>query len=72
MMPGMTGIELFEVVRSEQPDLENAFLFMCGGALTSEAATFLQEKHDSSLIKPVEPRDLKRRIEELIRQRARA
>ncbi len=52
MMPGMSGIELFERVRSERPGLEERIVFMTGGAFTTRAAEFLASVDNLRVEKP--------------------
>jgi signal transduction histidine kinase len=53
MMPEMTGMQLFEIVRRDLPALAERFVFMTGGAFTSSATSFLAEVPNPCLEKPV-------------------
>jgi PAS domain S-box-containing protein len=52
MMPGMSGIELYERVRTERPGLEQRIVFMTGGAFTARAAEFLASVDNLRVEKP--------------------
>jgi CheY-like chemotaxis protein len=42
MMPAMTGIELYEEVSKQRPELARRFVFMTGGTFTPESAAFVK------------------------------
>jgi two-component system, cell cycle sensor histidine kinase and response regulator CckA len=52
MMPGMSGIQLFEALKLKAPGLEQRLVFMTGGAFTPEAETFLDEISNARVEKP--------------------
>jgi nitrogen-specific signal transduction histidine kinase/CheY-like chemotaxis protein len=52
MMPGMSGVDLYEQLRAEQPGIERKFVFMTGGAFTSRAAEFLASVKNRRVDKP--------------------
>lgn len=52
MMPGMSGIELFRILASTRPGLEQKLVFMTGGAFTPEAEAFLEEIKNPRVEKP--------------------
>jgi PAS domain S-box-containing protein len=52
MMPGMSGIELFELIREERPGVEKRVVFMTGGAFTHRAAEFLASVENRRVEKP--------------------
>lgn len=52
MMPGMSGIELFRILASTRPGLEEKLVFMTGGAFTPEAEAFLDEIKNPRVEKP--------------------
>jgi DNA-binding NtrC family response regulator len=51
-MPGMSGIQLFEALKSKAPGLEQRLVFMTGGAFTPEAEAFLDEITNARVEKP--------------------
>jgi two-component system cell cycle sensor histidine kinase/response regulator CckA len=52
MMPNLTGSQVFDQARSEQPGIEARFIFMTGGVFTPWAADFLAKSHRPCLEKP--------------------
>ena len=52
MMPGLTGMDVFEQVSRELPALCRRFVFMTGGAVTERARKFLDGMPDQRLDKP--------------------
>jgi len=52
MMPGLSGHKLFETVCETTPDLRSRFVFISGGAVSSEAAIFLETCGCPVLAKP--------------------
>ena len=59
MMPGLSGIELFEIVVAKRPELAEAFVFMTGGAFTERAKEFLRTTSVSVIDKPFNLKDLR-------------
>ncbi len=58
MMPGMSGIELYEHLRRFAPDKADQLIFMTGGAFTEEAREFLAAVPNTQICKPVQSEDL--------------
>jgi PAS domain S-box-containing protein len=52
MMPGMSGIELYEELRDGRPALASRIVFMTGGAFTKRAAEFLAATENRRVEKP--------------------
>jgi CheY-like chemotaxis protein len=52
MMPGMSGIELFDALKVTSPGTEERLVFMTGGAFTPEAEAFLDEISNARVEKP--------------------
>jgi PAS domain S-box-containing protein len=52
MMPGMSGIDLFERLRDEGKGLEKRIVFMTGGAFTTPIAEFLASVENRRVEKP--------------------
>jgi CheY-like chemotaxis protein len=52
MMPGLTGMDVFDQISRELPDLCSRFVFMTGGAVTERARKFLDGMPDQRLDKP--------------------
>jgi CheY-like chemotaxis protein len=62
MMPGMTGLDLFERVRVVDPTTANAFVFATGG-ISPEFEARLAATGRRCLMKPCDAADLKRLLE---------
>ena len=52
MMPGMSGIDLYDRLREARPGLERRMVFMTGGAFTTRAAEFLASVDNRRIEKP--------------------
>jgi CheY-like chemotaxis protein len=66
MMPGVTGIDLYQWVRKRDADLAGRMLFITGGAFTPLARAFLRDVPNRYLEKPFESAALRSAIVELI------
>lgn len=58
VMPGETGMHLFEHVRRTRPELTSRFAFMTGGAFLPEADRFLQSVDNLRIEKPFDGKSL--------------
>ncbi|MHB8873912.1 MAG: response regulator [Myxococcaceae bacterium] len=54
MMPGMSGIEVYQKVQQASPRLAKRFVFLTAGVLSEEAHTFLAEAGNPTMRKPFE------------------
>lgn len=52
VMPGMTGMDLYERIAKERPGLEQRFVMMTGGAFTARARQFLENVPNACIEKP--------------------
>jgi DNA-binding NtrC family response regulator len=52
MMPDMTGMDLYEELARQRPDLTSRFIFMTGGTFTARARAFLEALDTAPLSKP--------------------
>jgi two-component system cell cycle sensor histidine kinase/response regulator CckA len=59
MMPEMSGMELFDKVTENLPEMSERFAFMTGGAFTDTANQFIENMTNKKLDKPFTPSDLK-------------
>jgi PAS domain S-box-containing protein len=59
MMPGMTGMDLYQELNRMAPDQAKRVVFMTGGAFTPRALSFLQEVPNPKLSKPLDVRQLR-------------
>jgi len=69
MMPGMTGMELYEHVLARSPDLAARMVFLTGGAFTQRASDFLASVPNVCLEKPFVPSGLREIVQDLVRRR---
>jgi CheY-like chemotaxis protein len=59
MMPGMSGVELYEVITRRFPELTSRIVFISGGAFTTGAMAFLERVPNERLEKPFTLRSLR-------------
>jgi signal transduction histidine kinase/ActR/RegA family two-component response regulator len=67
LMPKMSGMDLYEELRSKRPGLEERMVFMTGGAFTERAAQFLAIVPNPKMSKPFDLTEIER---VLVRARA--
>ncbi|HEX8702458.1 MAG TPA: ATP-binding protein [Myxococcaceae bacterium] len=60
MMPGLSGMDLYERLQEQKPELTSRFIFMTGGAYTPRARTFLETVPNGWLEKPFDAQQLHR------------
>src|SRR5205807_921393 len=63
-MPDMSGMELHAAVRAQMPALADRFVFVTGGAFSSDARRFLEESVAAVIQKPFRLEDLMALIEQ--------
>lgn len=61
MMPGMSGMDVYEEVRSQSVSLASRFIFTTGGAFTERAKRFLESVSNPCINKPYD-RDVLNRL----------
>jgi two-component system NtrC family sensor kinase len=71
MMPGMTGMQLYERLRVTNPGIEDRMVFMTGGTLLPDVQGFLASTPSPCLEKPIPIKRLRAYVDERVR-RARA
>ena len=52
MMPGMSGVELFEAITLERPAMAARFVFITGGANSDRTSQFLESTRNRYVLKP--------------------
>jgi signal transduction histidine kinase len=62
-MPDMSGVELYQAVKQQWPDLAERFIFITGGAFSPEARRFLEDGDVACINKPFQLRELLELIE---------
>jgi len=70
MLPGTTGMELYEAVKARDPALAQRFVFMTGGAFTPRAKAFVSETKVPVLAKPLDIAAVRKAIARLLSQRS--
>lgn len=68
MMPGMSGIELSDMLAKTDPDHRRRIVFLTGGAVTEEAERFLARPDVRYIVKPVTRAELLRELDEVRRE----
>jgi PAS domain S-box-containing protein len=58
LMPGLSGMDLYEELARGRPGTEKRIVFMTGGAFTERAADFLARVDNRRIVKPFEISDL--------------
>lgn|GEM_PF-1594080 len=66
MMPGMTGMELFDALEATQPDIQQRMIFVTGGAFTSRASEFLARVPNMRFDKPLDVKRLRVAVDEMV------
>jgi signal transduction histidine kinase len=59
MMPGISGVKVFERSVREKPDLADRFIFMTGGTISPAVRDFIEQRQSEWLSKPFRPRELR-------------
>jgi len=62
LMPGMTGLELFERVRAESSKQAAKFLFLVGGGYSKDITAALRAIDNPKIDKPFTPASLQREL----------
>jgi signal transduction histidine kinase/ActR/RegA family two-component response regulator len=70
MMPGMSGMELADVLARQHPALRRRTVFLTGGAVTESAEEFLERPDVVYMTKPVRLKDLDAMLRSLMEQGA--
>ena len=66
MMPGITGMELYDLIGKEAPGVQPKMIFMTGGAFTEGARAFLGGSSNLRLQKPFTAAELERAIQQVL------
>ncbi len=62
MMPNLSGMDLYDEISREEPELARRFVFMTGGAFTERARRFVERIGNICLGKPFKPDELRRAV----------
>jgi len=68
MMPELTGIDIYQVLRFNRPGYESKMVFMTGGAFTPATARFLQQVPNERIEKPFNVKILQRLVQKAVRK----
>jgi two-component system, cell cycle sensor histidine kinase and response regulator CckA len=68
MMPGMSGMELYERLKQEHPGLERRMVFMTGGVSMDRARDFLATSSNLTFEKPFDFDRLRQTLRRLVEQ----
>jgi CheY-like chemotaxis protein len=66
MMPGMSGMDLHDRLRSIAPELSRRVVFLTGGAANPEARAFLERSQRPFVEKPFDPPALRRVVSAIL------
>lgn len=66
MMPELNGMDLFDRVTSERPELRDRFVFITGGAFTEHARLFLRQTGRPVVRKPCTRQELRDAVERIL------
>jgi nitrogen-specific signal transduction histidine kinase/CheY-like chemotaxis protein len=66
MMPGMSGPEFYDRLRSLSPALADRIVFVTGGAFSPEAQAFMARTPVTFLEKPVDPESLRAELDRVL------
>ena len=67
MMPHVTGMDLYERVAELAPEQARRMLFLTGGAFTTRARAFVEERPQALIEKPFDAATLLGRVRQLLR-----
>jgi PAS domain S-box-containing protein len=59
MMPGTSGIDVYETIARERPEMADRFVFITGGAVSERAEEFCARMQGRTLAKPFGARELR-------------
>jgi two-component system NtrC family sensor kinase len=65
-MPGMSGVQVFEAMATDEPDLARRFVMMSGDTLDPDLAAFLTDHAVSVLAKPFDLDMLERVLDDIV------
>lgn len=66
MMPEISGMHLYQMIRQARPTLAERIVFVTGGAMLDDVREFLEHVPNEYLEKPVDRRRLQTRVHELL------
>jgi len=67
MMPGLSGMDVYERIHASSPDLSRRFIFITGGCYTTRASQFLAQVPNRQIEKPFDVQLIHRYLEEVLK-----
>jgi CheY-like chemotaxis protein len=64
IMPGTSGMALYEAVSGQRPEMAHRFVFMTGGTFTDQARRFVDAHRERTLDKPLDMQQIRRIVAE--------
>lgn len=71
LMPGMTGMDVYEEAVARNPELRERFLFVTGGGATARAQAFIEREAHRVLDKPFTRREVQQRVAQVLAEATR-
>jgi CheY-like chemotaxis protein len=65
MMPGMTGMDVYESLVSSRPEVARRVVFMTAGSFSARSWEFLESTKNMHLTKPFDPATLRKAVVEV-------
>lgn len=65
-MPGMTGKDFYNQLRKQYPEYLSRIIFLTGDIASEATWDFIEERHLPYVLKPVNPPELRRKIQEVV------
>ncbi len=66
-LPGINGIQLYELLKAKHPQLALNMIFITGDTMNANIQLYLQESGRPCLVKPFNPEDLVATVRELLK-----
>ncbi|MBN1161682.1 MAG: response regulator [Dehalococcoidales bacterium] len=66
-LPGITGIQLYEKLKANKPELSQHTIFITGDTMNIDIQLFIRESGMPCLVKPFAPEELVRAVKKLVK-----
>ncbi len=66
MMPEMSGMDFYDELTRRLPNIARRVVFVSGGAFTPKAQAFLDRVPNARIGKPIDPKQLRERVQQLL------
>lgn len=67
LMPGMTGVDLYEAIRDRHPGVERRMVFMTGGSAHTRMEAFLASVDNPLIVKPFDIQSVRSTLDRIVR-----